>query len=37
VTENDAGDLIGLAMGGPERSSHPLYLGELYVLYLLPA
>ena len=37
VAENDAGDLIGLAMGGPERSSHPLYLGEIYVLYLLPA
>jgi ribosomal protein S18 acetylase RimI-like enzyme len=37
VAENDAGDLIGIAMGGPERSSHPLYLGEIYVLYLLPA
>jgi ribosomal protein S18 acetylase RimI-like enzyme len=23
-------------MGGPERSNHPLYTGEIYVLYLLP-
>ena len=23
-------------MGGPERSYHPLYLGEIYFLYLLP-
>ena len=36
VAENDAGDLIGVAMGGPERSNHPLYTGEVYVLYLLP-
>ena len=24
-------------MGGPERSNHPLYMGEIYFLYLLPA
>lgn len=36
VAENDAGELVGVAMGGPERSSHPLYMGEIYVLYLLP-
>ncbi len=24
-------------MGGPERSNHPLYTGEIYVLYLLSA
>jgi GNAT superfamily N-acetyltransferase len=37
VAENDDGDLIGVAMGGPERSNHPLYTGEFYVLYLLPS
>jgi len=26
-----------VVMGGPERSHHPLYTGEIYVLYLLPA
>jgi ribosomal protein S18 acetylase RimI-like enzyme len=36
VSENDAGELIGVAMGGPERSKHPLYTGEIYFLYLLP-
>jgi GNAT superfamily N-acetyltransferase len=36
VAEDDAGDLMGVAMGGPERSNHPLYTGEKYVLYLLP-
>ena len=36
VAENDDGDLIGVAMGGPERSNHPLYTGEIYILYLLP-
>ncbi len=37
VAENDEGLLVGVAMGGPERSNHPLYTGEIYVLYLLPA
>jgi len=32
----DAGNLIGVAMGGPERSNHPSYTGEIYILYLLP-
>jgi len=36
VAENDEGLLIGVAMGGPERSNHPLYTGEIYFLYLLP-
>ena len=36
VAENEEGLLIGVAMGGPERSHHPLYLGEIYFLYLLP-
>lgn len=36
VAENEAGLLVGVAMGGPERSHHPLYSGEIYFLYLLP-
>jgi ribosomal protein S18 acetylase RimI-like enzyme len=35
VAEDDTRSLIGVAMGGPERSNHPLYTGEVYVLYLL--
>jgi ribosomal protein S18 acetylase RimI-like enzyme len=37
VAENDKGLIVGAAMGGPERSDHPLYTGEIYFLYLLPA
>ena len=37
VAENEEGLVIGVAMGGPERSNHPLYMGEIYFLYLLPA
>jgi len=37
VAEHDTGEIIGVAMGGPERSHHPLYTGEIYFLYLLPA
>ncbi len=37
VAENDAGNIIGVAMGGPEGSNHPLYTGEIYFLYLLPS
>ncbi len=37
VAENEEGLIIGVAMGGPERSRHPLYTGEIYFLYLLPA
>ena len=36
VAENEEGRIIGVAMGGPERSRHPLYRGEIYFLYLLP-
>lgn len=36
LVENDEGLLIGVAMGGPTRSHHPLYAGEIYFLYLLP-
>ena len=28
VAENETGDIIGVAMGGPERSNHPLYTGR---------
>ncbi len=31
------GRIAGVAMGGPVRGEHPLYAGELYILYLLPA
>lgn len=37
VAENEERLIIGVAMGGPERSRHPLYTGEIYFLYLLPA
>jgi ribosomal protein S18 acetylase RimI-like enzyme len=37
VAENHAGNIIGVAMGGPEGSNHPLYSGAIYFLYLLPA
>jgi ribosomal protein S18 acetylase RimI-like enzyme len=37
VAENEEGLVIGVAMGGSERSNHPLYMGEIYFLYLLPA
>src|SRR4051794_13563546 len=37
VAETPDGQVVGVAMGGPERSGHPLYTGEVYVLYLLPA
>jgi len=37
VAEHDEGLLVGVAMGGPEGSKHPLYTGEIYALYLLPA
>ena len=37
VAEDPGGQVVGLAMGGPERTGHPLYTGEIYVLYLLPA
>ena len=37
VAETEEGLVIGVAMGGPERLHHPLYTGEIYFLYLLPA
>jgi ribosomal protein S18 acetylase RimI-like enzyme len=37
VAETGAGEVVGLAMGGPERTGHPLYAGEVRVLVVLPA
>lgn len=37
VADDENGLVIGVVMGGPERSHHPLYTGEVYFLYLLPA
>ena len=37
LAETDAGEPVGVAMGGPERTNHPRYAGEVYILYLLPA
>ncbi|CAG7645276.1 hypothetical protein PAESOLCIP111_04909 [Paenibacillus solanacearum] len=37
VAENEEGAVVGFANGGKERSSHPLYTGELYALYILKA
>lgn len=37
LAETDTGEPVGVAMGGPERTNHPRYAGEVYILYLLPA
>lgn len=37
VAENQAGEIIGFALGGVERSEDPTFQGELYALYLLEA
>jgi GNAT superfamily N-acetyltransferase len=36
VTQDDSGNVVGFATGGPERSGDPIYRGELYAIYLLP-
>lgn len=36
VAETGAGEIVGVAMGGPERSGHPRYAGEVTVLVVLP-
>ncbi|MHB0858743.1 MAG: GNAT family N-acetyltransferase [Anaerolineae bacterium] len=36
VAESD-GQIVGFAAGGPERSGDPIYLGELYAIYILEA
>ena len=35
VAEDHAGNIVGFASGGPERSGDPVYRGEVYALYLL--
>jgi GNAT superfamily N-acetyltransferase len=35
VAEDPWGQVVGFASGGPERSGHPLYTGELYAIYIL--
>ncbi len=35
LAETEAGDVVGLAAGGPERTGSETYLGELYLVYLL--
>jgi ribosomal protein S18 acetylase RimI-like enzyme len=37
VAENEAKEIVGIASCGPERSQDPIYQGEIYVLYVLPA
>ncbi len=36
VARDRAGQIVGFALGGPERTGDPEYSGELYALYLLP-
>lgn len=36
-THGQTMEIVGVAMGGPERTTHPNYQGEVYVLALLPA
>jgi GNAT superfamily N-acetyltransferase len=35
VAEDQSGQIVGIASGGPERTSDPVYTGELYGIYLL--
>jgi GNAT superfamily N-acetyltransferase len=37
VAEDDAGEIVGFASGGPERSGDADYKGELYAIYVLAA
>lgn len=37
IAQHAAGDIIGFASGGPERGGDPIYRGELYAIYILPA
>jgi ribosomal protein S18 acetylase RimI-like enzyme len=34
VAENDSGELVGFAGGGPERDGTPGYAGEIYAVYV---
>lgn len=35
IAEDDRGNIVGFASGGPERSGGQEYTGELYAIYLL--
>ena len=35
VAEDEGGQVVSFAAGGPERSGDPIYKGELYAIYLL--
>jgi GNAT superfamily N-acetyltransferase len=35
VAEDHAGNIVGFASGGPERSGDSVYTGEVYAIYLL--
>jgi ribosomal protein S18 acetylase RimI-like enzyme len=35
VVEDVGGDVIGFASGGPERTGHPTYKGELWTLHVM--
>lgn len=35
VAEDTNGNIVGFASGGPERNNDPIYMGELYAIYLL--
>ena len=37
VAEDDTGEIVGFAAGGPEPSGDPQYTGQLYAVYLLEA
>jgi GNAT superfamily N-acetyltransferase len=37
VAAEEKGQVIGFALGGPERSSDDIYTGELYAIYILEA
>jgi hypothetical protein len=36
VAEDDDGEVVGFAGGGPERDGTPGYAGEIYAVYVLP-
>ncbi|HSJ86859.1 MAG TPA: GNAT family N-acetyltransferase [Anaerolineales bacterium] len=36
VAENEYGDIVGIAMCGPEQNQDVVYQAEIYVLYVLP-
>ena len=35
VAEDETGTIVGFASGGPARTDHPLFRGELYAIYVL--